>query len=172
MAIRGFQKILAVVFAVVVFTAAKAGSGPGVVQAIDYKQLSNGQAIERIEIRGDVSIVLSNTLGTNVLLEGNNKDIDVVKTTLKDGALEINAERKKSLSKLTVYVPVNDIHLLVVTGNARISSSGVSVDNLDIVLNGDSFVEVHHEGKLRVMAGDGFELADVAKGHEAAGKAE
>ena len=160
---RGFQKLLVVVFVLIMFDTTKAGTGPGVVQVVDYKELSNGQAVERIEVRGDVSIVLTNALGTNIMLEGNNKDIAVVKTTVKNGTLEINAEKRKTLTKLTVYLPVNDIHSIIVTGNAQISSSGVSVDNLDITLNGDSFVQVNHQGKLRIIPGAGYEMTDVPK---------
>ena len=160
MILRGLQKLLVVAFVLVVFITTKAGTGPGVVQVVDYKEISNGQAVERIEVRGDVSIVLTNALGTNIMLEGNNKDIALVKTIVKNGTLEINAEKKKTLSKLTVYLTVNDIHSITVTGNAQILSSGISVDNLDIILNGDSFVRVNHQGKLRIIPGAGYEMAD------------
>jgi hypothetical protein len=166
MILRGLQKLLVVDFVLIMFVTAKAAVGPGIVQVVDYKEISNGQAIERIEVRGDVSIVLTNALGTNIMLEGNNKDLATVKTTVKNGTLEINAEKKKTFSKLTVYVTVNDIHSLIVTGNAQISSSGISVDNLDIILNGDSFVQVHHQGKLRIIPGVGYEVADARRATE------
>ena len=162
----GLSKVLMIVLAFVA-VAAKAQVHSAMVQVVDYKEISNSQTIDRVEIRGDVSIVLTNALGTNILLEGNNKDIAVVKTVVKNGTLEINAERKSSFSKLTVYLTVNDIHSLIVTGNAQILSSGISVDNLDIILNGDSFVEVHHQGKLRIIPGAGYELADVTRGKSA-----
>jgi len=165
--LQGLQKLLAIVLALPMLMTAKAATGPGIVQVVDYKEISNGQAVERIEVRGDVSIVLTNALGTNIMLEGNDKDLGTVKTTVKNGTLEINAEKKKTFSKLTVYLTVNDIHSLIVTGNAQISSSGISVDNLDIILNGDSFVEIHYQGKLRIIPGDGYELADAARGKSA-----
>jgi len=161
--LRGFQKLLVAAFVLIMFVTTKAGTGPGAVQVVDYKEISNGQAVERIQVRGDISIVLTNALGTNIMLEGNTKDLALVKTTVKNGTLEINAEKKKTCSKLTVYLTVNDIHSLIVTGNAQISSSDVSVDNLDIILNGNSFVDVHHEGRLRIMAGAGYELADITR---------
>ena len=154
---KGLQKLFAIVFMVPMVMTAKAGNGPGIVRVVDYKEISNGQAVNRIELRGDVSIVLTNALGTNVMLEGNDKDIGVVKTTVKNGTLEINAEKKKTFSKLTVYLPVNDVHELIVTGNAQISSCGITVDNLDIILNGDSFVQVQYQGKLRIIPGAGYE---------------
>jgi hypothetical protein len=156
-----------IVFAFAVSVMAKAQTHADMIQSVDYKEISNGHAVETVDIRGDVSIVLTNALGTNILLEGNNKDIGAVRTTVKNGRLEINAERK-GFSKLTVYLNVTDIHSLVVTGNAQIFSSGISVDNLDIILNGDSFVEVHHQGKLRIIPGDGYELADFTSGHKPA----
>src|SRR5215467_11348291 len=114
MIVHGLQKVLALAFVLVLFIAARAENSPGIVQVIDYKQISNGEEINKIEISGDVSIVLTNAIGTNIMLEGNNKDIDLVKTTVKNGTLEINAEKKKTFSKLTVYLAVNDIHSLVV----------------------------------------------------------
>jgi hypothetical protein len=163
MILHGLQKLFAIALVLSMIMTAKAGDGPGIVRVVDYKEISNGQAVNRIELRGDVSIVLTNALGTNIMLEGNDKDISVVKTTVKNGTLEINAEKKKTFSKLTVYLPVNDIHSLIVTGNAQISSSGISVDNLDIVLNGDSYVQVQHQGKLRIIPGAGYEAMRVAE---------
>jgi len=163
MIVGGLQKVLVAAFVLVMSMTAKAENGPGIVQVVDYKEISGGQAVKTIEVRGDVSIVLTNALGTKIMLEGNNKDIDVVKTTVKNGALVINAEKKKTISKLTVYLTVNDIHSLIVTGNAQIYSSGIAVDNLDIILSGDSYVQVQHQGKLRIMAGEGYELADVTR---------
>ena len=85
--LQGLQKLLAIVLALPMLMTAKAATGPGIVQVVDYKEISNGQAVERIEVRGDVSIVLTNALGTNIMLEGNDKDLGTVKTTVKNGTL-------------------------------------------------------------------------------------
>ena len=123
-----------------------------------YKEIDNGHA-ESIEIKGDVTVILTNEQTSNIMLRGNDKDISLVQTTEKGNKLEINAEKKRTSSKLIVYLPVADMHSLKVTGNAQIFSSGnIAVDNLEIVLNGASMVKVYCYGKLRVTTAEGYEL--------------
>jgi len=104
-------------------------------------------------------VILTNEQTSNIMLRGNDKDISLVQTTEKGNKLEINAEKKRTSSKLIVYLPVADMHSLKVTGNAQIFSSGnIAVDNLEIILNGASMVKVYCYGKLRVTTAEGYEL--------------
>jgi hypothetical protein len=127
---------------------------------LDYQEINTNQAFENVEITGKVTVILINSPSRNITLQGNSKDLDVVRTTQKEGTLEINAEKKRTASKLIVYLPAT-MHSLRVTGNAQIFSSGhINVDNLEIILNGDARVKVYCYGNLKVKPAEGYELID------------
>jgi hypothetical protein len=129
--------------------------------AVAYQEINNSQAFENVEIRGKVTVILINSQSRDITLQGNSKDLDVVRTTEKEGALEINAEKKRTASKLIVYLPAASMHSLRVTGNAQIFSSGyINVDDLEIILNGDARVKVSCYGNLKVKPAEGYELMD------------
>lgn len=127
----------------------------------DRRIVDIAPAYQHVEVKGDVTVVLSNGPAGMLLLEGNTRDLDVVKTTLKNGSLLINAAKKRSYDKLTVHIPVADIMSLIVNGDAEIFSSGlIKTRELDIHLNGLSFVALNYEGKVKVTAGSGYDLVD------------
>ncbi|MBC7886791.1 MAG: DUF2807 domain-containing protein [Ferruginibacter sp.] len=129
--------------------------------AFDRKEINIGEAFQQVEVRGDVTLVLSNGPAGGLLLEGNQKDISGVKTILKNGQLVIDAAKKKSFAKLVVYIPAADIKSLIVYGAAEIFSSGkIKTPELEIILNGESFVTVNYEGIVKVTAGEEYYLED------------
>ena len=130
---------------------------------VAHKEISDIRSLENVELSGDVILILTNEKSSDIVLQGDSKDIDAVITTEKDSKLEINATRAKAVSKLTVYIPAAKMHSLKITGDARIFSSGdIVVDDLEITLKGNSMVKVYHYGKLTVKPAQGFELGDVA----------
>lgn len=129
--------------------------------AATYKEINSNHAFESIEVKGDVTVILTNEQTNNIMLRGNDKDIRLVNTIEKGKNMEINAEKKRTASRLIVYLPATDMRSLKVTGNAQIFSSGnIAVDNLEIILNGASMVKVNCYGNLRVTPAEGFELID------------
>lgn len=116
---------------------------------------------QRIEVRGDVTVVLTNEPAGTFLVEGNPIEFNKVKPTLKNGRLLINAEKKTSFEKLIVYVPITAVTALLITGEAEIFSSGTIITNgLEITLNGTSQLAVHYQGKLQISPADGYHLSD------------
>ena len=131
--------------------------------AIAHKEIKNGQTFENVEVSGDVIVVLTNAQNNDIVLKGNSKDIDMVTAIEKENKLEINAERKKTVSKLVVYLPVARMRSLKITGDAKVFSSGdIVADDLEIIVKGDSMVKVSYQGKLTVTPADGYEMSDVA----------
>jgi len=154
------KKLLMSVFPIVIFMNSHAQIFPVGKSAVAYQEINNRQAFENVEITGKVTVILINSQSRNITLQGNSKDLDVVRTTQKEGILEINAEKKRTASKLIVYLPAT-MHSLRVTGNAQIFSSGhIKVDDLEIILNGDAMVKVSCYGNLKVKPAEGYELID------------
>jgi len=156
-----FQKLFMSVLTLGIFITVNAqfhGHNPAVVV---HKEIRNSQAFENVEIRGDVTLVLTNEQRSDIQLQGNIMDMDMVTTVEKDNKLEITA--KKNASELIVFVPVNKMHSLKINGDAKVFSSGeIVVDDLVITLKGNSTVEVYHHGKLTVIPAEGYEKTDVA----------
>jgi len=147
--------------ALVIFMTSHAQFFPAGQSAIVHQEINNRQGFDNVEIAGEVTVVLTNSQSRNIILQGNSKDVNIVKTTEKDRTLEINAEKKKTASKLIVYLPVADMHSLRVTGNAQIFSSGnIKIDDLEIILNGDAMVKVYCYGNLKVRPAEGYELGN------------
>jgi hypothetical protein len=95
------------------------------------------------------------------LAKGNPKDLNHIKTTLKNRKLLIDAQGKISSSKLTIYIPVINAALLVTNGKTEIFSLGtIKPKDLKIILNGDSRISVNYEGKLKILPGEGYDLVN------------
>src|SRR6185295_3388190 len=155
------KKFLLPALAMAIFISSDAQIYPAGQLTPAYKEITISQEFENVEITGDVTVVLTNALSSNIVLRGTGKDINTVKTIEKESALEINAEKKKTGAKLIVYLPVINMHSLRVTGNAQIFSSGdIRVDDLEIILNGNSLVKVYCYGNLKVTPAEGCELTD------------
>jgi hypothetical protein len=154
------KKLLMAVFSIVIFMASHAQIFPVGQSAIAQQEINNSLAFENVEITGEVTVVLTNSQSRSIMLQGTSKDISVVKTTEKDRTVEINAERKKTASRLIVYLPVAKMHSLRVTGKRIFSSGDIKVDDLEIILNGNAMVKVYCYGNLKVKPAEGYELGD------------
>lgn len=155
------KKLLMPALALVIFMTSDAQIYPVGRSAVAHQEINNSLAFENVEVTGEVTVILTNSQSRSIMLQGNSKDITVVKTTEKDRTLEINAEKKRTASKLIVYLPVAKMRSLRVTGNTQVFSSGdIRVDDLEIILNGDAMVRVYCYGNLRVKPAEGYELGN------------
>lgn len=125
----------------------------------DHQEISITGEYKHIEVWGNVTVMLTDATSDKLLLEGNAKNFNRVKATVNDGRLEITAVKKKSLSKLIIYVPAKDAKSLIVNGDAEIFGV-VRTDDLKILLNGASKVRVRYSGKLKIEPADGYDLME------------
>ena len=161
MIFRSAKNLLMPVFLMFIFMNSHAQIFPAEKSAVAHQEINNSQAFENVEIMGEVTVILINSQSRNITLQGNSKDLDVIRTTKKGGTLEIDAEETRTASKLIVYLPAAGMHSLKVSGNAQIFSSGhINVDDLEIILNGDAKVKVYCYGNLKVKPAEGYELID------------
>jgi len=115
-------------------------------------------------VRGNAVIVLTNNLTNSVVLRGDASDLQEATARVKKGKLIINTTRNYSGSKFIIYLPAGNINSLLTSGNTQILSSGtIKVSDLEILLSGSSHVSIHHEGKLRITPGTGYEITDGRK---------
>ena len=127
----------------------------------DVKEINLSEIFQEIEIRGDITLILTNEPANKLLAKGNPKDLRRIKTTIKDRKLIVDARGKITFSKLIIYIPVINAALLVTNGETEIFSLGtIKSKELKIILNGDSRVSLNYEGKLKILPGKGYELVN------------
>ena len=126
-----------------------------------HKEVNIMGWFHEVEVRGDVTVILTNGPAGKLWLNGNMDDLERVQTSVKNERLSINADMKRRKSKLTVYIPIATIASLVINGDTEVYSSGtIKTNDLEILLNGTSLVSVKYLGRLKVFAGERCELID------------
>ena len=145
-----------VVFAMSLTAFAQPYSQPPLIESREVELL---KAYNEVEVIGDVTIILTNNLEGKILFRGDPKEVEAAKATIKNRKLIIDADRKRSFNKFIVYLPVSTMKLLITSGKTEILSSGtIKAPDLEIFLNGSSFVSVRYDGKLNIVPGAGFEV--------------
>jgi len=131
---------------------------------IQVKKIDIAETFNKIEVRGNAVIVLTNNLTNSVVLRGDAADLEEATARVKKGKLIINAGRSYYDTKFIIYLPAGNIHSLATSGNTEILSSGtIKVSDLEILLSGSSHVSIRHEGNLRITPGTGYEITDGRK---------
>ena len=131
---------------------------------IETKKIDLAESFNKIEVRGDAIIILTNNLTNSVVLRGDADDLEQATARVKKGKLVVNAAKNYSGSKFIIYLPAGSINSLVTFGNTQILSSGIiKVSDLEILLAGPSHVSIRHEGNLRITPGMGYEITDGRK---------
>jgi hypothetical protein len=131
---------------------------------IEIKKIDIAETFNKIEVRGNAVIVLTNNLTNSVVLRGDVNDLAQATARVRKGKLIINANKNYNASKFIIYLPAGNINSLVTSGNTQILSSGtIKVSNLEILLSGSSRVSIQHEGNLTISPGAGYEITDGRK---------
>jgi len=131
---------------------------------VKIKKIDLTESFNRIEVRGNAVIVLTNNLTNSVVLRGDAGDLEEATAKVKKGKLVINTSKSYSGTKFIVYLPAGNINSLATSGTTEILSSGtIKVSDLEILLSGSSRVSVRHEGKLRIIPGTGYEITEGSK---------
>jgi hypothetical protein len=128
---------------------------------VESREIKLIKEFNKIEVAGDVTIILTHNIEGKVFFYGHPEDVQVSKAFIKNGRLVIDANRKKTLNKLTVYLPASNIRSLVTSGKTEIFSSGtIKAQDLEILLNGSSLVSINYDGHLKITPGMGYELTE------------
>ena len=150
---------------VVLFTISLAASAQNYSQPplMQTREVELPKTFTEVEVLGDVTIILTHDIEGKIVFRGDPKEVEAAKATIKNRKLIIDAHRKRSHNKFTVYLPVSTIRLLATSGKTEVLSSGtIKTRDLEIFLNGSSFVSVRYDGKLNIVPGTGYELIETS----------
>lgn len=128
----------------------------------DLREINLTGTFHLAEIRGDVTMILTNGPTDRLWLRGDLNDLDRVQATVKNENLVINAEKRKRRSKLTVYMSIAGLTSLIINGDSEIFSAGtIQARDLEILLDGTSLVSVKYLGTLKILAVGRCEFVDI-----------
>ena len=123
------------------------------------KELKAGNGFQNVRIEGDISVILTNEPAGKVFIEGNQKDLNKIKTGFKNDIFVINVIRKNIFSKLTVYLSAITLQTIQLNGNLDISSNDyIKSQYLHLTLNGNINVKVKTMGEISIDSPDDIEL--------------
>lgn len=124
-----FRKMLLQFFALSITMTAIAQSEP-CTSPVERKEINITEIFQQIEVKGEISVILTSGPAGEIVLEGSANDISTVKVAVKQGRLIIDAEKKKNC-RLTVFVSVTNVTGLLIKRDATLFSFGkISVREL------------------------------------------
>ena len=117
--------------------------------------LSGSAAVLFVE--GDVSVVLTDSKTTDLVVEGDAREIKALRVNMEEGRLSLSSAA--SLAQLKVYVPSAGLTRINLLGKSILRSASVLQNpNLKIVLDGEGIVNLSSTGKLVIESTDAFDF--------------
>jgi hypothetical protein len=124
------------------------------------RKISITSTFDQIIVDRDLQVVLVQPNGdSQITIAGDEKNVDGVEMNVVNGELVLTANKNTNTDNVTVYIPVRNLSLVRLASGASVSGEGVlKFDNLTVVVNNESQVNLKVQGKLKVNAADGCEL--------------
>ena len=91
---------------------------------VDRKEISITDVFSEVEVKGEITVILTTQPAGEIMVEGNANDLYTVKASVKKGRLVIEADKRKCPSKMTVFVSVNNVDTLIINRESEIFSFG------------------------------------------------
>ncbi|MBS1600437.1 MAG: DUF2807 domain-containing protein [Bacteroidetes bacterium] len=114
---------------------------------------------QRLEIWGNIEIVLTPEMSDSITVEGTTVDINLVAVKLKNGTLSVRAKWVNQPTTTKIIVPAAMLSSIQVYGNSVISSQGeLSAPDLKVYLDGEAQVKIKSRGLVDVEASEGYFL--------------
>ena len=81
---------------------------------VDRKEINITEVFNEVEVKGEITIILTAQPAGEITVEGNANDLNAVKASVKKGRLVIEADKRKCPSKMTVFVSANNVDTLII----------------------------------------------------------
>ncbi|RXK57792.1 hypothetical protein ESA94_19935 [Lacibacter luteus] len=112
-----------------------------------------------LEISHDIDVVLTESNENNIRIAGEEKFANAVVLDEKNGKLRILSKKGSMHKKVTVFIPVQNLRNLIITGSSYIRSQGnLSSTELQVKLSGASKVEINNIGNIVFAADEGIDI--------------
>ena len=112
-----------------------------------------------LEVSHDIDVVLTESTDNSIRIEGEEKFANAVLLDEKNGKVRILSKKGSMHKKITVFVPVQNLHNLIVKGSSYIRSNGnLNSKELQVKLSGASKVEINNIGSIVFEADEGIDI--------------
>ncbi|HSN61211.1 MAG TPA: DUF2807 domain-containing protein [Ferruginibacter sp.] len=128
-------------------------------QVINNDPLTYNKPFEKIVVEDDIELVLIESNEKQIKFEGSAVDLEKVNWSIKRGSIYLGSKLGSLKDKVKVILYVKDLKAIEINGNSVIKTSGhLSSKNLDIMMNGQAWVDILNAGKINVQRGEDIEL--------------
>jgi hypothetical protein len=124
-----------------------------------YPIVLNGNSINYLTVSNDIDVVLEQVNADNVGVRTRKENLNKLQATVIDGSLYLSAKNLTDGERLTVYVNVDELKSIALSGNAFATSRGViKAGSLRVRLDEFSKAMIRTTGKLRVTSPKHYEV--------------
>jgi hypothetical protein len=116
-------------------------------------------SVYSIEVNDDINVVLTQSTDKKLRITGEEKDSKAVLLDQKNGRVRLLSKKGSLKNRVTVYVPVQNLHKLVINGKSYVRSNGVIASkNLQVTVAGEAKVEINNLGDIAFEADQDIDL--------------
>lgn len=116
-------------------------------------------SVYSIEVNDDINVVLTQSTDAKLRITGEEKDSKAVLLDQKNGRVRLLSKKGSLKNRVTVYVPVQNLHKLVINGKSYVRSNGVIASkNLQVTVAGEAKVEINNLGNIAFDADQDIDL--------------
>jgi hypothetical protein len=116
-------------------------------------------SVYSIEVNDDINVVLTQSSDAKLRITGEEKDSKAVLLDQKNGRVRLLSKKGSLKNRVTVYVPVQNLHKLVINGKSYVRSNGVIASkNLQVTVAGEAKVEINNLGNIAFDADQDIDL--------------
>lgn len=116
-------------------------------------------SVYSIEVSDDINVVLTQSTEAKLRITGEEKDSKAVLLDQKNGRVRLLSKKGSLKNRVTVYVPVQNLHKLVINGKSYVRSNGVIASkNLQVTVAGEAKVEINNLGDIAFEADQDIDL--------------
>lgn len=108
-------------------------------------------------VDNDVSVILTDSKTTDVVMEGDARDVKAVRVKMNEGTLSLYSSSGQSMAAVKVYVPATQLAKINLLGKTVLrSATTLQTPHLKIIVDGEGIVAVSSVGKVVIEDTDGY----------------
>ena len=112
-----------------------------------------------LEISHDIDVVLTESTDATIRIAGEEKFANAILLDQKNGQVRILSKKGSMHKRVTVYVPVQNLHNLIIKGSSYVRSNGnLASNNLLVTVSGASKIEINNIGHILFAADEGIDI--------------
>lgn len=116
-------------------------------------------SVYSIEVSDEINVVLTQSTDTKLRITGEETDSKAVLFEQKNGRVRLLSKKGSLKNRVTVHVPVQNLHKLVINGKSYVRSNGVIASkNLQVTVAGEAKVEINNIGEIAFEADQDIDL--------------